>query len=115
MLCFCPFDLCLCVVDSARNRKIGSLFSEAYSNIINLFLCFSSHLKAFFVFYYLFVQIICAGYCAYGSATEMVLTYGHGVERFTLDPSLGEFVMTAENMRIPEQGKTIYSINEGVV
>jgi len=42
-----------------------------------------------------------------------VLTYGHGVERFTLDPSLGEFVMTAENMRIPEQGKTIYSINEG--
>jgi len=62
---------------------------------------------------YLLFQIICAGYCAYGSATEMVLTYGHGVERFTLDPSLGEFVMTAENMRIPEQGKTIYSINEG--
>jgi len=58
-------------------------------------------------------EIICAGYCAYGSATELVLTYGHGVERFTLDPSLGEFVMTAENMRIPEQGKTIYSINEG--
>ncbi len=61
----------------------------------------------------IFFQIICAGYCAYGSATELVLTYGHGVERFTLDPSLGEFVMTAENMRIPEQGKTIYSINEG--
>ena len=36
-------------------------------------------------------EMICAGYCCYGSATEMVLTYGHGqgVQRFTLDPSLG--------------------------
>ena len=38
-------------------------------------------------------EMICAGYCCYGSATEMVLTYGHGqgVQRFTLDPSLGNF------------------------
>ena len=56
---------------------------------------------------------MCAGYCAYGSATELVLTYGHGVERFTLDPSIGEFIMTAEKMTIPVDGKTIYSINEG--
>lgn len=28
-------------------------------------------------------QIICAGYCAYGSATEMVITYGRGVQRFS--------------------------------
>lgn len=58
-------------------------------------------------------DIICAGYCAYGSATELMITYGHGVERFTLDPSIGEFILTGENMRIPEQPKTIYSINEG--
>ena len=32
---------------------------------------------------------MCAGYCCYGSATEMVITYGHGVERYTLDPSIG--------------------------
>ena len=58
-------------------------------------------------------EIVCAGYCAYGSATELIITYGHGVERFTLDPSIGEFVLTGERMRIPDQPKTIYSINEG--
>lgn len=58
-------------------------------------------------------EIILAGYCAYGSATEMVITYGHGVERFTLDPSIGEFILTAERMLIPEDCKTIYSINDG--
>jgi fructose-1,6-bisphosphatase I len=42
-----------------------------------------------------------------------VLTYGHGVERFTLDPSIGEFILTGEKMTIPEDPKTIYSINEG--
>jgi len=38
--------------------------------------------------------MICAGYCAYGSATELVLTYfGMGIDRYTLDPSIGEFIM----------------------
>lgn len=58
-------------------------------------------------------EIVCAGYCAYGSATELIITYGHGVERFTLDPSIGEFILTAEKMMIPEKPKTIYSINDG--
>eukprot|EP01036_Dinobryon_divergens_P035622 gene35622-46199_t len=58
-------------------------------------------------------EMICAGYCAYGSATEMVVTYGHGVERFTLDPSIGEFILTAVNLQIPADSKTIYSINDG--
>lgn len=58
-------------------------------------------------------EIICAGYCDYGSATEMVLTYGHGVQRYTLDPSIGEFILSGLNMRIPEKPKTIYSINDG--
>lgn len=58
-------------------------------------------------------EMICAGYCAYGSATELIITYGHGVERFTLDPSIGEFILTGEKMTIPEKSKTIYSINEG--
>lgn len=57
--------------------------------------------------------MVCAGYCAYGSATEMVITYGHGVERFTLDPSIGEFILTGERLMIPDKPKTIYSINEG--
>jgi fructose-1,6-bisphosphatase I len=58
-------------------------------------------------------EMYCAGYCAYGSATELVLTYGHGVQRFTLDPSIGEFILTAEKMLLPAVQKTIYSVNEG--
>ncbi|KAJ1389050.1 fructose-1,6-bisphosphatase class 1/Sedoheputulose-1,7-bisphosphatase [Ochromonadaceae sp. CCMP2298] len=57
--------------------------------------------------------MVCAGYCAYGSATELVVSYGHGVERFTLDPSIGEFILTAERMVLPDVQKTIYSVNEG--
>lgn len=59
-------------------------------------------------------EMVCAGYCAYGSATELVIAYGFGVQRFTLDPSLGEFILTGVNLSIPRGGgKTIYSINDG--
>ena len=52
--------------------------------------------------------IVCAGYCMYGSATEMVLTFGHGVHRFTLDPTLGEFIHTQGHIQFPANPKTIY-------
>jgi len=42
----------------------------------------------------------------------MVYTTGHGVFGFTLDPSLGEFLLSHESIRTPTRGK-IYSINEG--
>jgi fructose-1,6-bisphosphatase I len=59
-------------------------------------------------------EMICAGYCAYGSATELVLTYfGKGVERYTLDPSIGEFIITADDMKLPPVCKPIYSVNDG--
>lgn len=58
-------------------------------------------------------EMICAGYCAYGSATELIITYGKGIQRFTLDPSLGEFILTADKMTLPVEEKKIYSINEG--
>ena len=57
---------------------------------------------------------LAAGYFIYGSSTMMVYTTGHGVNGFTLDPSLGEFLLSHENIRIPQRGK-IYSINEGNV
>lgn len=57
---------------------------------------------------------LAAGYFIYGSSTMMVYTTGHGVNGFTLDPSLGEFLLSHENIRIPNRGK-IYSINEGNV
>jgi fructose-1,6-bisphosphatase I len=53
-----------------------------------------------------------AGYVLYGSSTMFVYTIGKGVHAFTLDPSLGEFILSSENIRIPSHGST-YSINEG--
>src|SRR6266446_4902320 len=58
------------------------------------------------------IDQIAAGYFIYGSSTMMVYTTGHGVHGFTLDPSLGEFLLSHENVRTPSRGK-IYSINEG--
>lgn len=55
---------------------------------------------------------VAAGYVVYGSSTMFVYTVGRGVHGFTLDPSLGEFLLSHENIRIPARGK-IYSVNEG--
>jgi fructose-1,6-bisphosphatase I len=58
-------------------------------------------------------KMVAAGYALYGSATMVVLsTHGSGVNGFTLDPSVGEFLLTNPKMSIPSKGK-IYSINEG--
>jgi fructose-1,6-bisphosphatase I len=46
---------------------------------------------------------VCAGFVLYGPATMMVLTTGNGVNGFTLDPDIGEFILTHTNMRIPEE------------
>ena len=54
---------------------------------------------------------IAAGYEVYGSATMLVFSSGTGVQGFTLDPSVGEFLLSHENIRIPARGKT-YSVNE---
>ena len=53
-----------------------------------------------------------AGYIIYGSSTMLVYTTGHGVHGFTLDPSIGEFLLSHDNIRIPEKCGT-YSANEG--
>lgn len=54
---------------------------------------------------------IAAGYVVYGSSTILVYSVGNGVHGFTLDPSVGAYVLSHENMRIPEQGN-YYSVNE---
>ena len=59
-------------------------------------------------------QQIAAGYVVYGSSTIMVYTAGLGVYGFTLDPAVGAFVLSHDNMRMPEQGD-IYSVNEAYV
>ncbi len=55
---------------------------------------------------------IAAGYVLYGPSTVLIYSVGTGVHAFTLDPSLGEFILSAENIRIPEHGP-VYSVNEG--
>jgi fructose-1,6-bisphosphatase I len=58
------------------------------------------------------VEQVAAGYVVYGSSTFLVYTAGKGVHGFTLDPTVGEFLLSYENMQIPKKSKT-YSINEG--
>jgi len=57
---------------------------------------------------------VAAGYVAYGSSTMFVFTTGNGVNGFTLDPSIGEFLLSHPEMQIPDRG-TMYSANEADV
>jgi fructose-1,6-bisphosphatase I len=54
---------------------------------------------------------LAAGYVVYGSSTMLVYTAGNGVAGFTLDPSIGAFILSHDNIRMPEQG-SLYSVNE---
>mmetsp|Transcript_13436 Transcript_13436/g.41800 ORF Transcript_13436/g.41800 Transcript_13436/m.41800 type:complete len:342 (-) Transcript_13436:83-1108(-) len=56
-------------------------------------------------------SLVASGYAMYGSATNVVMTCGNGVNGFTLDATIGEFVLTHPNMKMGK--KRIYSVNEG--
>ncbi|CAF1369541.1 unnamed protein product [Didymodactylos carnosus] len=62
-------------------------------------------------------KLRCAGYAVYGSACMLVLATKNGVNGFTYDPSIGEFILTSPSITIPrmneKRGQKIYSINEG--
>ncbi len=55
---------------------------------------------------------VLAGYVMYGSSTMMVYTTGKGVSGFTLEPSIGEFLLSHPDIRVPEKG-SIFSCNMG--
>ncbi|HSL03435.1 MAG TPA: class 1 fructose-bisphosphatase [Nitrospiraceae bacterium] len=55
---------------------------------------------------------VAAGYLLYGSSTMLVYTVGLGVHGFTLEPGIGEYLLSHEQIRIPTRGK-VYSVNEG--
>jgi len=57
-------------------------------------------------------KIVAAGYLVYGSSTMLVYTAGHGVNGFTLDPSVGEFLLSHPHIQLPERPK-YYSVNQG--
>jgi fructose-1,6-bisphosphatase I len=48
------------------------------------------------------IEQVCAGFVLYGPSTMLVLTTGNGVNAFTLDQDIGEFILTHRNMKIPE-------------
>jgi fructose-1,6-bisphosphatase I len=54
---------------------------------------------------------VAAGYIIYGSSTMLVYTTGQGVHGFTLDPSIGEFLLSHPNIRIPDEGRYL-SVND---
>jgi fructose-1,6-bisphosphatase I len=54
---------------------------------------------------------VAAGYVIYGSSTMLVYTTGQGVHGFTLDPSIGEFLLSHPNIRIPASGRYL-SVND---
>lgn len=55
---------------------------------------------------------VLAGYCLYGSSTMLIYTLGDGVHGFTLDPDMGAFRLSHEEIRTPKTGP-YYSVNEG--
>lgn len=58
-------------------------------------------------------DMLAGGYCLYGSSVHFLFACkGGSVNGFTLDPSIGEFLLTHPNITIPKKGK-YYSINEG--
>ena len=57
------------------------------------------------------LSLVAAGYVIYGSSVMMVYSSGHGVHGFTLDPTIGEFLLSHENIITPRTGK-YYSVNE---
>ncbi len=58
-------------------------------------------------------NLVAAGYVLYGSSTMLVYSVGDGVHAFTLEPSLGEFLLSHDNIRIPEPPR-YYSANQGL-
>ncbi|MBK8249066.1 MAG: class 1 fructose-bisphosphatase [Gemmatimonadetes bacterium] len=54
---------------------------------------------------------VAAGYIIYGSSTMMVYTTGHGVHGFTLDPSIGEFLLSHPDIKTPRRGRYL-SVND---
>lgn len=86
------------------NASIGTVFSiyrkieDSDCSILNNFLRYG-------------YEQVAAGYFLYGSSTMLVYTAGKGVHGFTLDPSVGEFLLSHQNITMPERG-SIYSINE---
>ena len=77
------------------NVSIGTIFSVLKKADASTTVSESDFLQAG-------TQQVAAGYCVYGPQTTLVLTVGDGVAMFTLDREQGSFVLTQEDVQIPE-------------
>eukprot|EP00004_Rigifila_ramosa_P006214 TRINITY_DN16891_c0_g1_i1.p1 TRINITY_DN16891_c0_g1~~TRINITY_DN16891_c0_g1_i1.p1 ORF type:complete len:364 (+),score=70.18 TRINITY_DN16891_c0_g1_i1:41-1093(+) len=103
-----PYAVCFDPLDGSSNIDAGVSIGSIFA-IFKIQPEHKTHLSAVLR---KGTDVVAAGYCMYGSSTVMVISTGQGVNGFTLDPSLGEFILTHEQIRIPERAN-IYSINEG--
>lgn len=87
------------------NVSIGSIFSIYKRDTFNRELTEEDALQPG-------TKQVAGGYIMYGSSTVMTYTTGMGVHMFTLDPSLGEFILSKEKVNIPDEGN-VYSTDEG--
>jgi fructose-1,6-bisphosphatase I len=55
---------------------------------------------------------VAAGYLLYGSSTMLVYTVGQGAHGFTLEPGIGEYLLSHDQIHMPARGK-VYGVNEG--
>ncbi|NTV96501.1 MAG: class 1 fructose-bisphosphatase, partial [Thiobacillus sp.] len=76
------------------NISVGSIFSILRAPVPNRAAAMEDFLQPG-------TKQVCAGYALYGSSTMLVLTMGHGVNGFTLDREVGEFLLTHPDMKIP--------------
>src|SRR6185436_10797846 len=87
------------------NVSIGTIFSILHRDPANRHKSVMSHILQ------PGVNQVAAGYVIYGSSTVLAYTAGAGVHMFTLEPSIGAFVLAQEDVQMPKAGR-IYSVNE---
>ena len=87
------------------NMPLGAIFSVLRSSQ-------PGRIPAEQDFYRRGVEQVAAGYLLFGSSTMLVYTTGQGVHGFTLEPGIGEYMLSHEHIRMPEKGK-VYAANEG--
>jgi fructose-1,6-bisphosphatase I len=85
------------------NISVGTIFSILRAPVPNRAASMADFLQPG-------TQQVCAGYALYGSSTMLVLTMGHGVNGFTLDREVGEFLLTHPDMKVPEETRE-FAIN----
>ena len=98
------FIMIYSVTPSMKTSLFGqTLFPVSYSTYLHSakfgYIVRTLKYNCYFIFTH-YRQIVAAGYALYGSATMMVLSTGHGVNGFMLDPSIGEFVLTDPDMKV---------------